>query len=171
MSRLLSYFFVALAAEVVSVAIVSGDETLLATDRDPAHRAKPDAVKPIGDANDPFAPGAAPVAAGRYEGPCCAERNTATAHHRARSNASGPSASEARIKQVLDSPTQIEFVETPLKDVVDYLKDLHHIEIQIDTEALKKAGVDESVRLRRISKVFHSGRHSNSCWRSFPTIK
>ena len=30
-----------------------------------------------------------------------------------------------------------------MKDVVDYLKDLHHIEIQIDTSALKEAGVDE----------------------------
>ena len=41
-------------------------------------------------------------------------------------------------------PTQFEFVETPLKDVVDYLKDLHHIEIQLDSPALKEAGVDES---------------------------
>ena len=31
-----------------------------------------------------------------------------------------------------------------LKDVVDYLKDLHHIEIQLDSAALKEAGVDES---------------------------
>ena len=45
---------------------------------------------------------------------------------------------------MLDASTQIEFVETPLKDVVDYLKDLHHIEIQLDSEALKEAGVNES---------------------------
>jgi hypothetical protein len=30
----------------------------------------------------------------------------------------------------------MEFVETPLKDIVDYLKDLHHIEIQIDGSAI-----------------------------------
>ena len=49
-----------------------------------------------------------------------------------------------RSKRPSKQPTQIEFVETPLKDVVDYLKDLHHIEIQLDSAALKEAGVDES---------------------------
>ena len=31
-----------------------------------------------------------------------------------------------------------------MKDVVDYLKDLHHIEVQLDVPALKEAGVEES---------------------------
>ena len=54
------------------------------------------------------------------------------------------SPAEKKIEDALKQPTQIEFVETPLKDVVDYLKDLHHIEIQLDTAALKDASVDES---------------------------
>ena len=54
------------------------------------------------------------------------------------------SPAEKKIEEALKQPTQIEFVETPLKDVVDYLKDLHHIEIQLDAAALKEAGVDES---------------------------
>ena len=54
------------------------------------------------------------------------------------------SPTEKKIEEALKRPTQIEFVETPLKDVVEYLKDLHHIEIQLDSAALKEAGVDES---------------------------
>ena len=36
-----------------------------------------------------------------------------------------------------------------MKDVVDYLKDLHHIEIQLDSAALKEAGVDESTPMTK----------------------
>ncbi len=43
---------------------------------------------------------------------------------------------EKRIEEALRSPTQIEFVETPLSDVVDYLRDYHKIEIQLDKKAL-----------------------------------
>ncbi len=49
-----------------------------------------------------------------------------------------------KIANALASPTRLEFVETPLKDVVDYLKDLHRIEIQLDSPSLREAGVDES---------------------------
>lgn len=45
-------------------------------------------------------------------------------------------AAEKRIEEALRSPTQIEFVETPLSDVVDYLRDYHKIEIQLDKKAL-----------------------------------
>ncbi|MGO9112534.1 MAG: hypothetical protein ACLP9L_25165 [Thermoguttaceae bacterium] len=41
-----------------------------------------------------------------------------------------------KIRKLLHAPTTIEFVETPLKDVFDYLKDYHHIEIQLDDSAL-----------------------------------
>ena len=53
-------------------------------------------------------------------------------------------AAEAKIRAALEQPTQIEFVETPLKDVIEYLKDKHKIEIQLHSSALKEAGVDES---------------------------
>ncbi|MGA2257937.1 MAG: VWA domain-containing protein, partial [Thermoguttaceae bacterium] len=56
---------------------------------------------------------------------------------------------EKKIDKALKEPTQIEFVETPLKDVVDYLKDLHKIEIQLDSAALKDGGVDESTQITK----------------------
>ncbi len=52
-----------------------------------------------------------------------------------------PTPAEARIEEALDSPTQIEFIETPLNEVVDDLKDRHQIEIQIDTRALEDVGI------------------------------
>ena len=47
-------------------------------------------------------------------------------------------------RKEIAQPTQIEFVETPLKDVVAYLQDLHHIKIQLDFAALKEAAIDEN---------------------------
>jgi hypothetical protein len=52
---------------------------------------------------------------------------------------SGPA--EERILSALDEPTELEFIETPLSDVIEYLKDRHKIEIQIDKKALEDAGV------------------------------
>ena len=48
---------------------------------------------------------------------------------------------EARILAELDQPTVLEFIETPLPDVADFLKDFHKIEIQVDTRALDDSGV------------------------------
>ena len=56
---------------------------------------------------------------------------------------------ERKIREALAQPTQIEFVETPLKDIVDYLQDLHHIPIQFDAGALKEAGCDESTQVTK----------------------
>ncbi|NQU20353.1 MAG: VWA domain-containing protein, partial [Candidatus Nealsonbacteria bacterium] len=53
--------------------------------------------------------------------------------------AKGPA--EKRIAEALDSPTQLEFIETPMQDVVDYLKDYHDIEIQIDRASLDDVGI------------------------------
>ena len=64
---------------------------------------------------------------------------------------------ERKIRAALDQPTQIEFVDTPLKDVVDYLKKWHHIEIQLDLPALKEAGVGESTRMTRNLKGISLG--------------
>ncbi len=52
------------------------------------------------------------------------------------------SVAERKIEEALDSPTQLEFIETPLVDVIDYLKDYHQIEIQIDQRAMDEVGVD-----------------------------
>jgi hypothetical protein len=45
------------------------------------------------------------------------------------------------IRRALNDPSQVEFVETPLSDVLDYLKDKHRIEIQLDSASLGKVGV------------------------------
>ena len=49
----------------------------------------------------------------------------------------------------LDTPTQAEFVETPLQDVITFLKDYHKIEIQIDTKALGEAGIDPAAPITK----------------------
>ncbi len=48
---------------------------------------------------------------------------------------------EAAIMEALAKPTEMEFVETPLSDVIDWLKDHHHIEIQLDNRALSDVGI------------------------------
>jgi len=49
--------------------------------------------------------------------------------------------SEAKIRVALQQATTMEFHETPLQDVVDYLKDLHKIQVQLDTKPLEDSGV------------------------------
>ena len=51
------------------------------------------------------------------------------------------------IEEVLRSPTIMQFVETPLSEVIDYVKAFHHIGIQFDRKALAKAGVKTDVRV------------------------
>jgi len=48
---------------------------------------------------------------------------------------------EKKIDDALKSPTKIEFTETPLQTAVDYLKDYHSIDIQINTRALEEVGI------------------------------
>ncbi|MBI3838262.1 MAG: hypothetical protein HY288_10065 [Planctomycetia bacterium] len=43
----------------------------------------------------------------------------------------------------------MEFTKTPLQDVVDYLKELHRIEIQFDSKALGDAGVASDTLVTR----------------------
>ncbi len=62
---------------------------------------------------------------------------------------SHPSPAEKKITEALKQPTQIEFVDTPFKDVIDYLKDLHHVEIQLDGQALKDASIDVNVPITK----------------------
>jgi hypothetical protein len=56
---------------------------------------------------------------------------------------------EQRIEKALNEPTTLEFTETPLSDVVDYLKSLHGIEIQIDRKALDDVGIDTQTPVTR----------------------
>jgi len=47
----------------------------------------------------------------------------------------------AKIASVLEEPTEFDFNELPLTDVVLYLKNRHHVEIQLDTKALEEASI------------------------------
>ena len=82
-------------------------------------RVKPDASKP-----------------GQAESRCC----------QAASRDSGPKlhGGEKAILKALKQKTSLDFVETPLKDVLDFLSEKHRIPIHMDLSALKEAGIDES---------------------------
>ncbi len=62
---------------------------------------------------------------------------------------------EEEILKQLDEPTRMDFEETPLDEVVDYLKEFHGIEIQLDTKALDEVGIGSDTpvtsRVRGIS--------------------
>jgi hypothetical protein len=57
--------------------------------------------------------------------------------------------SEKKIIEALKSPTQFEFDDTPLDDVVKYLKDYHNIEIQLDMKALSDLGIEPTTPIKR----------------------
>ena len=63
-----------------------------------------------------------------------------------------PGPSEAKILEALDEPTDMDFTEQPLADVVDYLRQRHGIEIQLDKKALTDAGVGSEVPITRSLK-------------------
>ncbi|MFZ5833525.1 MAG: hypothetical protein ACOY3P_25850, partial [Planctomycetota bacterium] len=48
---------------------------------------------------------------------------------------------EKRITEQLNSPTKLEFIETPLVDVVNFLEDLHKIQIELDKRALAAVAI------------------------------
>lgn len=52
---------------------------------------------------------------------------------------------EAKILAALDQKTELEFVDQPLSDVIDFLKERHGIEIQLDHNALTDEGVGSDV--------------------------
>ena len=56
---------------------------------------------------------------------------------------------EQRIFQSLDDVTNLEFIETPLADIVEFLKDNHNIPIEIDTKALDDVGLSTDVPVTR----------------------
>lgn len=54
-----------------------------------------------------------------------------------------PTLREQEILDALEQPTTIEFHQAPLQDVVDFLRDKHEIEIQLDAKALEEAGMGQ----------------------------
>ncbi len=58
-------------------------------------------------------------------------------------------ATEAKIRLELDEPTIIDFIDTPLEDVLNYLEDYHVIEIELDQNALELRGIDSGTPVNR----------------------
>ncbi|HEX4129628.1 MAG TPA: hypothetical protein VHZ24_06265 [Pirellulales bacterium] len=56
---------------------------------------------------------------------------------------------EVKIIKALAEPTELEFIETPLQDVVEYLKTRHNIEIQLDKKALEEAALPPDTPVTR----------------------
>ena len=59
---------------------------------------------------------------------------------------------DKRLDAALRSPTQLEFTDTPLSDVIDYLKDYHGVEIQLDKRILDEAGIGTDIPITRSLK-------------------
>jgi hypothetical protein len=59
------------------------------------------------------------------------------------------SPTEAKIVAALDDKTELEFVDQPLSDVVDFLKERHDIEIQLDNKALTDEGIGSDTPVTR----------------------
>jgi hypothetical protein len=56
---------------------------------------------------------------------------------------------EVKIIRALDDPTELEFIETPLQDVIEFLKTRHNIEIQLDKKALEEAAIATDTPITR----------------------
>ncbi|MBL7039805.1 MAG: hypothetical protein ISR77_14305, partial [Pirellulaceae bacterium] len=56
---------------------------------------------------------------------------------------------EAKILEALDDDTRLEFIETPLDQVVDFLKDQHGINIELDAGELDNVGIGTDVPITR----------------------
>ncbi|HEX3870088.1 MAG TPA: STN domain-containing protein [Pirellulales bacterium] len=54
-----------------------------------------------------------------------------------------------QIESKLDEPTEVEFIETPLQDVIDFLKAKHHLEIQMDGKAFEEAAIATDTPITR----------------------
>lgn len=69
--------------------------------------------------------------------------------------------SEARIRWALQSPTDVEFIETPLEEAINFLKEQHNISIVLDRQKIADEGVatDTPVTLQlsgiRLESVLH----------------
>lgn len=60
-----------------------------------------------------------------------------------------PGMNEQRIENALRAPTSVEFFETPLKDVLDFLRDHHQIQINLDTKNVEDVGVSSDTPITR----------------------
>lgn len=56
---------------------------------------------------------------------------------------------EAKILAALDDKTELDFADTPLQDVTEYLRERHDIEIQLDNKALTDEGIGTDTPITR----------------------
>lgn len=59
------------------------------------------------------------------------------------------SAAEERIRAALDEDTRLDFIETPLDQVIDFLEELHGVSVEIDAKALDDVGIGTDVPITR----------------------
>ena len=59
---------------------------------------------------------------------------------------------EQKINKALHDQTELDFVDTPLTDVITYLEDYHKINIAIDHKALEDAGIGTDTQITRTLK-------------------
>lgn len=87
-----------------------------------------------GAAHDPFAPPAGQQTA--------TPAAPAGAKEKRWTNAGDPQRRKEAIRAVLASTTQMEFTDEKFANVIDYLKEYHKIDIQLDRKALEEVGFD-----------------------------
>ncbi|MGH7140902.1 MAG: hypothetical protein ACREHD_34665, partial [Pirellulales bacterium] len=59
---------------------------------------------------------------------------------------------EEKILEALDERTELDFLDQPLEDVMEYLKQRHGIEIQVDNKGLAEAGIGSDTPVTRTLK-------------------
>lgn len=70
-----------------------------------------------------------------------------------------PDKAEAKIYNALTNPVEMEFIDTPLKDAMDFIADAQGIDIIIDEQALTEEGVSIDEPLNRIlNHNFHNNK-------------
>lgn len=80
--------------------------------------------------------------------------NGTAAANQKTSGKSKPSSVEAQIRGKLAEPVTLEFVETPLVDAVDFLKDFTGQFIVLDEAALEKAGIAKNAAVNlKVSRI------------------
>jgi hypothetical protein len=61
-------------------------------------------------------------------------------------------AAEKRMAKALSAPTEFEFIDTPLQDILDTIEDVHKIPIEIDQRALDEVGIPSDTPITKSVK-------------------
>ena len=104
-------------------------------------------VKSVGE--KPFADSIAePTASDPFAAETQRKQVAATNSHEIARRAK-PLSTNERVRSALDETTRMEFLHTPLQDAVNFLKDYHQIEIQLDNRGLEDAGIGSDTPVSR----------------------